>query len=119
MSNVGINKNIVNINGNDLIFKYDIAQMIPIKDLMIIRLNIPTSSSIKIEDLNNIYCVDNKAQIRWQIKNLTARANPEYKISPIVLLNYTNNILQATDFMGRRYVINIETGEMYIKDVLK
>lgn len=119
MNEFDVNKNTITINETTVVFEYDIAEVIKIKELLIIRLSIPQSNSVKLEDFNNVYCIENDGKVKWQINNLKIKSSPIFKIAPIVLLNNSDNGLYATDFMGRRYEINIETGEMSFLGISK
>ena len=65
------------------------------------------------EEFCNVYCYNKNSKLEWQIKNSPPPKNPEFKITPFVGL-YLNSSqeLYATDFMGRRFKVNTETGEL-------
>ncbi len=62
-------------------------------------------------DLNNIYCLNEQANIIWQSEDLN-ELYPTLLNMPFLYMNIVDDIIYASDFMGRHYLINPETGKI-------
>ena len=99
---------IVSNGDKSVAFKFHILKYIIInEDRIIILLDIPNVSPV----INNIYCLNGNLECVWRVyplerKYRTIRAFPYEDI----LLD--NGELFAFDVIGRRYEINIETGDV-------
>ncbi|MWV55912.1 hypothetical protein [Streptococcus zhangguiae] len=118
-SNIVIDENLIKLNGVENVFNYPIAEVKQIGTLYIVRLAIPMNISLDKEDFNNVYCMDNTGKIIWQIQNIQPVDCPEFTIAPIVLINLNESQLFVTDFMGRKYEVKLQTGEMELKRITK
>lgn len=67
----------------------------------------------------NIYCYNINSKLEWQIRNSPSENYPELKRMPFVGLYLDHSNLYATDFMGRRFKINIKTGELGEVNIVK
>ncbi|MGT2950267.1 hypothetical protein [Streptococcus cuniculi] len=57
--------------------------------------------------------------MKWQIQNVQPVDYPEFKTAPIVLISLNESQLFVSDFMGRRYEVKLQTGEMELKGITK
>ena len=102
------------INGRNISFKYDIRTVIQYKGKYIVLLGIPFDK----DDINNIFCLDNQANIEWQSENLNM-LYPELKNLPYEQMGIKDNTIFASDFYGRCYKINIDNGRIEGCNVVK
>lgn len=101
-------KNRIEINNVCFDFKYDIRIVMQYKERFIVLLGIP----FDIEEINNIYCLDARANIVWQSEDLATRY-PELKnLLPYEQMCIKDDAIYASDFYGRNYKINIENGQV-------
>lgn len=110
-------KNRIEINGHHVDFKYDIRTVIRYKERYIILLEIP---KMKVGDKkrnkeiepNNIYCLNDQANLVWQLEDRIVRY-PEYKCPlSYVGMSISGNVLYAADFNGWTFHINPENGKI-------
>ena len=83
------------------------------------RLDIPTTGFLTDNDFKNVYAIDVKGKIKWQIQNVRPVNNPNFQFAPIVNIQVLDDNLFVTDFMGRKYNVDIDTGNMNLKTVTK
>ena len=91
-------KNHIEINNNSYSFEFDIRAVIEYKENYIVLLAIPFNKT----EINNIYCLDAKARLIWQVEDLSVRY-PELK---------KDDIIFASDFYGRNYQIKVNSGKI-------
>lgn len=118
-SDVSIVDNKISIGGVENVFRHSIAEVKQVRGLFIIRLAVPTNTSLELADFSNVYCVDVSGQIKWQIQNIKSNDAPEFQLAPIVLLSVDGDELFLTDFMGRRYEANLQDGGITLKGISK
>lgn len=104
----------IEINNNSYDFKYDIRTIIQYKEKYIVLLEIPFDR----EDINNIYCLDNQANLMWQSEDLVA-LYPKLRNLPYEQMGIKGDIIFASDFYGRNYNINVNTGKIEGCNIVK
>lgn len=120
MSNIiFFDKNVIKINGHKIVYQHDILDVKEIGDLVVVRLSIPTNQTLDLADFSNVYCINNRGNVIWQIKNKRPVDNPDFILAPISLLVLIDEKLVVTDFMGRRYSVNLSNGEMELIGISK
>ena len=102
------------INGKSYHFKNKIREVIKYKDTYIVLLEIPEGC----DEINNIYCLDKNANIKWQSEDLNIKY-PKYLKLPYVSLRIKDDIVYANDFFGRRFEINAENGKILGYTIVK
>lgn len=108
-------KNYIEINGNIYNFKFDIRTVIQFKERYIVLLGIPFNKN----DINNIYCLDSQANLVWQSEDLASRY-PELKnLLPYEQMGIINDTIFASDFYGRNYAINADSGKIEDVNIVK
>ena len=70
------------------------------------------------DEINNIYCLDKNANIKWQSEDLNIKY-PKYLKLPYVSLRIKDDIVYANDFFGRRFEINAENGKILGYTIVK
>lgn len=113
--NIQIDKNILVLNNKTIKFSHDIRQFKTFGDDVIVLLSIPGNDNT----LDNIYCYSGNGIIKWQVQPLKD-AFPELKqVFPFEQMNITDDKISATDFYGRRFIINPKDGKILSKDIVK
>jgi hypothetical protein len=102
-----IKENILFIDSKKIKFDFNIRKVIEYFDRVIILLNIPYTKN----DINNIYCIDRSGKIVWQSEDLNT-IYPNIKNLPYEQMGIKDNTLYASDFYGRSYSINLDTGKI-------
>lgn len=113
--------NELEISGKRIKFSNKIDEIKQNNEYVFIRLAIIMNSPVPIEDENNnVYAIDKNGDIVWQIKNIPPKDNVEFICSPIVLMYVDdNNHLFVTDFSGRRFKVDLKTGDMEMVGITK
>lgn len=108
-------KKYIEINGNIYNFKFDIRAVVRFKERYIVLLGIPFDK----KDINNIYCLDYQAKLIWQSEDLASRY-PELKNPlPYEQIGIKNDTIFASDFYGRNYAINADSGKIENINIVK
>ncbi len=97
----------IHINGNNHHFDHNIREVIKYKDTYIVLLEIPFSS----DEINNIFCLDENANIKWQSEDLSKKY-PKRRNLSYEGMELEENIIYANDFLGRDYCIDAENGKI-------
>lgn len=95
-------------------FKYNIQQLKQDETNVYILLDIPQKNSYDYNDFHNVYAYSKNGNKLWQIGSRQVGDNDIY-----TLINLLENEFYATDFSGRRYRVNKETGEPNRMQVVK
>ncbi|GFI05180.1 hypothetical protein IMSAGC005_04034 [Lachnospiraceae bacterium] len=105
----------IEINNNGYDFEFDIRAVAQHKEKYIILLEIPFNRT----EINNIYCLDAQANLVWQSEDLSIRY-PELKnILPYEQMGISGDIIFASDFYGRNYKINADSGKIEGINIVK
>lgn len=88
-------------------FEYDIRTVLQDKEKYIVLLAIPFDS----KEINNIYCLNSCADLVWQAEDLSVRY-PSMLNLPYEYMRIKDGAIFATDFYGRSYKININSGKI-------
>lgn len=94
-------------------FKYPIAQSIPYENDIIVRIDIPVSSS----EADNIYRV-NKGGIAWRSEEIALKY-PNKPVFAYELMRLENGTIVGVDFIEIQYYIDIETGKILDRKSLR
>ena len=113
--------NELEFSGKKIEYPNEIEEIKQNNEYLFIRLAIIMNSPVPIKDEdNNVYAIDKNGNVVWQIKNIPPEDNEEFICSPIVLMYVDdNNRLFVTDFSGRRFKVNLETGGIEITGITK
>lgn len=94
-----------------IITKYSIKKVVEIEEKYIVLQKIPRVQ-LGYDELNNIVCYDKSGNIKWQISNKLPANIISSEQVPYVDIRIENDTLLAIDFWGRRFSVNIETGQL-------
>lgn len=86
-------------------FEHDIRTILQYKEKYIVLLAIPFDS----EEINNIYCLNSSADLVWQVEDLST-LYPSMLNLAYEHIGIKDGAIFATDFYGRSYKINIDSG---------
>ena len=101
-------KNHIEINNNSYSFEFDIRAVIEYKENYIVLLAIPFNKT----EINNIYCLDAKERLIWQVEDLSVRYPELKKPLPYEQMGIKDDIIFASDFYGRNYQIKVNSGKI-------
>ena len=105
----------IEINGNSYDFEFDIRAVVQYKEKFIVLLGIPFNRT----EINNIYCLDAQANLIWQSEDLSTRY-PELKnLLPYEQIGIKDDNIFASDFYGRNYKINVDSGKIEGFNIVK
>lgn len=109
----------VKINGQDIIIsnkeitlKYAVKMLEIINGLYIILLDVPKRIELGEDEINNIVCYSEDGEFRWRVDDKLPRQITSPKEVPYVAIQIQDNILKATDFIGRRFHIDEYSGKL-------
>ena len=102
------------INGKSYHFKHKISEVIKYKDTYIVLLEIPEGC----DEINNIYCLDKKANVKWQSEDLSKKY-PKLINLAYLRMGIIDDIVYATDFFGRNYRIDPSSGKIFGCKIVK
>lgn len=107
--NVLFRKNTLFINNKPLNFDYKIGNAIVIDNKVVFMLEIPQGN----DTLKNIYCLSSDCQFLWQVQS-ALEAYPEIgqEIPFSNLAVRKNGTVTASDFLGRNFDIDKNTGKL-------
>jgi len=109
-----VNENTLIINSRNIKFGFDIRCTIEYKKYVLVLLSIPFTKS----DINNIYCVNEFGELVWQVEDLNL-LYPNLKNLPYEQMGIKDGILYASDFYGRSYSIDLDTGKIKECNIVK
>lgn len=113
--NIQINKNILVLNGKEIKFDHNIRQFKTFGDDVVVLLAIPNND----DSLDNIYCYSSNGIIKWQVQPIK-EVFPEMKrVYSFEQMSEIDGQISASDFYGRRFMIDPETGKITKKDIVK
>ncbi len=107
--NVQYRKNTLFINNRPLNFDYTIGNAFSVNNKILFMLEIPPQD----ETLRNIYCLSSDCQFLWQVQS-PLEAYPEIgqEIPFTNLAIRENGTVTASDFLGRNFDIDENTGKL-------
>lgn len=109
-----IKDNSLFINSKYVEFGFDIRNTVEYLGCILVLLSIPFTRN----DINNIYCVNEFGEIVGQSENLNS-LYPNLKNLPYEQMGIKDGILYASDFYGRSYLIDLETGKINGCNIVK
>lgn len=113
-------KNKLTISGGKIEFQYNISEVKVSNNYFFVRLEIPSGQQLTEKELCNVIAINESGNVEWQIKNYPPQNNSNYICSPIVGMDLDeNDMLFVTDFMGRKFQVNQETGALKQSKIVK
>lgn len=109
-----VKDNTLFINSKYVKFGFDIRCTIEYKKHVLVLLSIPFTRN----DINNIYCINQLGEIVWQVEDLNF-LYPNLKNLPYEQMGIKDDILYASDFYGRNYSIDLDTGKIKGCNIVK
>lgn len=96
-------------------FKHEIQEIKILVDKILVLLLIPHDDN---ETIDNIYAVSYDGEIIWQSESLK-QLYPSQINLPYEYMTVNTNEIQAIDFYGRRYFIDVINGRIKKRDFVK
>ena len=109
-----IKDNILFMNSKKVEFNFNIRSAVEYSECVIVLLSI----SFTKNDINNIYCVNKFGKVVWQSEDLNL-LYPNIKNLPYEQMGIKDNILYTSDFYGRSYSIDLDTGKINGCNIVK
>lgn len=103
------------VDGKKKRFTHEIKEISVLKDKILVLLSIPQDDK---ETIDNIYAVSYDGEIIWRVESLKKLYSSQINL-PYEYMTVNGSEIQATDFYGRRYFIDIENGHIKKRDVVK
>lgn len=105
MTDISLTNGNIKMNGKTLSFKFDIAEYIELKGVVVVRLKIPTDVVFN----ENIFGVDTDGKIIWQI----ARKEFMHNNSPYTNIKRINDHkVNLSNWDGTQVLIDSSTGKI-------
>ncbi|MBC1805818.1 hypothetical protein HCJ40_02130 [Listeria sp. FSL L7-0993] len=113
--------NELEVSGKKIKFPNQIDEIKQLNEYLFVRLTIILNSPVRLKDEeNNVYALDKNGNIIWQIKNISPKDMPDFTCAPIVLMYLDENKnLFVTDFSGRRFKVDLKTGNLEMTGITK
>lgn len=111
MSKIFIDGNILSINHTEITLKYPIKKIEKVRDKYIVLLKIP-HVELGVEELNNVLCYDVTGKMCWQISDKLPSNIICTEQIPYVAIQVLEEKLYATDFWGRKFNVDVESGKL-------
>ncbi|MBI9051175.1 MAG: hypothetical protein JEZ00_17260 [Anaerolineaceae bacterium] len=100
---IKLDRNILQINGKAISFKYPIVEIINYEDLVILMLGVHPRKT----DLQNIFAVNSDVEIVWQIEEIPYKGTER---NSIVYMTLYDDKLLFFDDLGNGYFVDLENG---------
>jgi len=97
-------------------FHLKIRTLITVGKFVIALLEVPFSDN---KTLNNIHAFNMLGEKVWTVQSISEKYPDLETYLPYENLVYSDNELKATDFMGRRFFINVKDGKLLDMDIVK
>lgn len=107
MKKVGLDKKLLYIGDKKVVFEEEIYEIKVDDGKIYVLLDIKPKEELTYDDCHNIFCYSWEGEKMWQIGVRTIGNETVY-----TMINFDNKYLYANDFMGRRYYVDKNTGEI-------
>jgi len=91
--------------------KYSVKKIIKFENFSYVLLKIPRVD-LEYDELNNVFCYDAQGNLVWQIDNSMPSCVKSKEQIPYIDLEIIDGLLYATDFWGRRFLVERTTGKL-------
>lgn len=106
--------NVLIINNSQVKFLHSIRSIKQVGNKILVLLAIPNND----KTINNLYAINYQGEIIWQSQDLN-EIYVNQRVLPYEQIVVNDQEIKATDFYGRRYFININTGKIIKRDIVK
>lgn len=114
MSKVSYIDNKLFFENQEYKFEYPIYSMKKDKNNIYILLDIPVKQKYTFDDCHNVYAFSSNGKQLWQIGKRPIGDDDIY-----TLINIKSDVLYATDFSGRKYIVCKENGSLKKMEIVK
>lgn len=96
-----------NLEGLSSMFDKQVSNTIDLGDKVVVITDGRANNELNYDSYHNVYCVSKSGNLLWQIG-----ARPKGDEAVYVDISLKTEGLLATDFMGRRYWVDVNSGEI-------
>jgi len=107
--------NILSSSDYQIKFEHEIRMIIALSDKTLVLLSIPETDEATID---NIYAISKDGDIIWRSESLRDVYPKELNL-PYEYMEIDTTAVQATDFYGRRYYLDIDNGKITQREIMK
>lgn len=111
MNGIFVEGNTLSIGQTKITVKYPIKKIENLNGKYIVLLKIPRVE-LGVDELNNILCYDGQGRMCWKISNKLPSNIVSKEQIPYIAIQVIDGKLYATDFWGRKFNVDTETGEL-------
>ena len=110
--NYKYNDKCLTVNGKSIDFPYGIGDVQEAQDRLIVLLDIPGG----VNFINNIYAVNSKTELIWQVQDLREvypqNQYPQLMLLPYIYMHIEKGTVRGVDFYARNYYIDLDSGKI-------
>lgn len=110
---IEIENNKILLDGKELQFNNKIIEAVEYEEKVVI-----VFETDEDDGYNNVFCYTLDLQLLWRIKPAPVAVGGTAR-SPYVGIDIVDGNCRAIDFYGRRFLVNIENGEIISKDIVR
>lgn len=114
MKKIEFRDNRICIGEVEVFFTEKIDQVKVEGEKVFILLNIPSKQELTYDDFHNVYCYSIDGAKIWQIG-----IRPKGDKAVYTMINLDDSFLYANDFLGRRYYVDKNTGNIRDMKIVK
>lgn len=109
-----MNNNELKIGNKTVVFDYKVKEIVNSENLIIILLEIPFTDS----EANNVFAYNQEGHKLWRVNTKFDEHDVKNKL-PFEMIRIIDGKLYASDFYGRRFHIDLKTGDSKLHDVVR
>lgn len=114
MDEVRFHDNLLYLGKTIVSFEKKIMEIINDGDRIFVLLSFPMNQETSYDDCHNLYCYDYKGNRQWQVGERTKGSDTVF-----TMIRIFDSVLYATDFFGRRYSVDKDSGELMAMQIVK
>lgn len=114
MNEIKFVDNVIYVKDSVIEFEEKVAKVKKIADRFFVLLKIPPQKFLNYNDCHNVYCYNLDGKRIWQIGD-----SPKGRNSVFTMIQSRGSILYVNDFLGRRFIVDQQTGTLSLSTVTK
>lgn len=107
-TNFEYGKTFLKIGEKNITFTLNIRDVKQAGQFVVVLLEVPNGD----DTLNNIYAYDLNGKLKWQVQPVTEKFSDLVNPLPYENMFCEDNKISASDFYGRKFWIDLETGKL-------
>ncbi|MBR1680838.1 hypothetical protein IJ707_03500 [bacterium] len=116
MSDIKYTDNEIKFGFKKICFDLKIRTVVYVEKIVVILLEVPYSDN---KTLNNIHAFNILGDKIWTVQSVKEKYPDLETYLPFENLFYSDNVLKASDFMGRLFFINSKDGKLLNMEIFK